>query len=52
MTVGQPKYDDSIEIQLNALLCSLDENPKVCVEPVSYHHTCRNSQNGTQIHRE
>ncbi len=34
MTEGQPKYDDSIEKQLNVLLCSLDKEPKVCVEPV------------------
>lgn len=32
--MGQPKYDDSIELKLNALLCSLDENPTVCFNPV------------------
>lgn len=34
MTGKQPKYDDSIELEVNALLCSLDKNPKVCINPV------------------
>ena len=34
MTAGQIKYDDSKELGLNSLLCSLDENPTVCVNPV------------------
>lgn len=34
MKKGQPNYDDSIELELNSMLCSLDEYPKVCVNPV------------------
>lgn len=34
MKIGQPNYDDSIELKLNSLLCSLDEHPKVCINPV------------------
>jgi hypothetical protein len=34
MKTRQPNYDDSIELKLNSLLCSLDEHPKVCVNPV------------------
>jgi len=29
-----PIYDDSLEVQLTDMLCKLDENPKVCTNPV------------------
>ncbi len=29
-----PIYDDSFEVQLTDMLCKLDENPKVCTNPV------------------
>jgi hypothetical protein len=31
---GLPIYDDSIELKLNSLLCSLDEHPIVSVNPI------------------
>jgi len=34
MSTITPKYDDSLEKQLNALICKLDENPKVTSNPV------------------
>jgi hypothetical protein len=34
MKKGQPIYDDSIEWKLSSMLCSLDEYPVVCVNPV------------------
>ncbi len=34
MTKTSPIYDDTIQKQLDALICSLDENPHVCTEPV------------------
>jgi hypothetical protein len=34
MAEGLPKYNDNIESKLNNLLCSLDEHPKVCLNPV------------------
>lgn len=32
--MGQPIYDDSIELKLSSLLCKLDEHPKLCINPV------------------
>jgi len=34
MREKKPKYDDSNELKLNALICSLDENPKLNISPV------------------
>ena len=34
MAEGLPNYNDNIESKLNNLLCSLDEHPKVCLNPV------------------
>lgn len=52
----QPNYDDSIELEVNALFCSLDKNPKVCINPVEsskyLNFTLAVSEEGFQQHVE